>query len=196
MPDLYPFRAGPIEPIVLPDQIVGIWVNKIYKFYRVPYIEGVPRSDPIENDFAVAALLAALATTAVTQLRLLEMPDKEFGQFRGFVIDDIAASLWQGRSDGRYKLNNRNARLTRFTHMADPDDHTTEFYVHEDDFAFMQVLNPTDYDLTQARVAFYGFRYVLEDAVDEAGRPYKWAPGKTEHHVPPVWTRVPATAHL
>jgi len=184
MPELlYPFKAGEIEPIVLPDQIVGIWVNKVYKFYKVVYIEGTPRSDPLEMDFGA---LAAAATTTVTQLTLLEMPDKEFGQFRGFVIDDVAATLWQGRSDGRYKLKNRIARLTRWTELKDPCGHTSEFYIHEDDFAFMQVLNPTAYALAQSRVAFFGFRYVLEDTE------YDWA----KKRLPPAWTRVPATAHL
>lgn len=193
MPDLYPFKPGPIERIVLPDQIVGVWVNKIYKFYRTVYIEGIPHSDPLEMDFGP---LVAAATTGITQLTLLEMPDHEFGQFRGFVIDDIAASLWQGRSDGRHVLMNRNGRLTRDTDRRDPCGHTTEFYVHENDFAFMDVLNPTAYDLTQTRVAFFGFRYVVEDALDNSGRKYKWAPGKPDHYEPPAWTRVPATAHL
>lgn len=192
--DLYPYKPGPIEQIVLPDQIVGIWVNKNYRFRKVVYIEGAPRSDPIEQDFGA---VAAQATTAITQLNLLEMPDNEFGQFRAFVIDDIAANLWQGRSDGRYKLTNRNARITRATDLRDPCGHSTEFFVHEDDFAFMQILNPTDYNLTQARVAFYGFRYVLEDAVDVNGRAYVWNPtNKAEHYVPSAWARVPATAHL
>jgi len=193
MPDLYPYKPGEIESIVLPDQTVGVWINKVYKFYKVVFIEPIPRCDAIEFDFGA---LAAGVTTAITQLNLLEMPDREFGQFRGFVIDDIAVNLWQGRSDGRYKLNNRNGRLTRATDLRDPCGHTTEFYVHEDDFAFMQVLNPTDYDLTQTRVAFYGFRYVLEVAVDASGRQYVWSPGKPENHLPAAWTRVPATAHL
>lgn len=184
MSELYPFKAGPVEPIVLPDQTVGIWVNKVYKFFKVIYYESLPRSDPLTMDFGP---LAAATPTAVTQLNLLEMPDREFGQFRCYVIDDVAANLWQGRSDGRYKLKNRLARLTRWTELRDPDGHTTEFYVHENSFAFMQVLNPTDYAITQARVAFYGFRYILEDAPE-----YNWATKK----LPVAWTRVPATAHL
>ena len=184
MRELYPFKAGPIETIVLPDETVGIWVNKIYKFYKVLYIEGIPQSDPMVLDFGA---LAAQTPTAITQLALLEMPDLEFGQFRAFVSDDIAASLWQGRSDGRYKVNNRNGRLTRFTDLRDPCGHTTEFYVHEDDFAFMQVLNPTDYALAQTRMNFYGFRYVLEVL-----KGYDWDTQK----LPAAWTRVPATAHL
>jgi len=193
MPELYPFKAGEIEPIVLPDQTVGIWVNKVYRFYKVLYIEGIPRSDSIEHDFGP---LAAGAVSIVTQLALLELPDYEFGQFRAFVIDDIAATLWQGRSDGRYKLKNRLARLTRWTDLRDPDGHTTEFYVCGNNFAYMQALNPTAYALAQSRVAFYGFRYVLETAVDTGGKEYVWAPGKRENYVPAVWTRVPATAHL
>jgi len=182
--DLYPFRAGPIEPVVLPDQTVGVWVNKVYKFYKILYIEGIPRSDPMVLDLGA---LATTITTAITQLALLEMPDKELGQFRCFVLDDICASLWQGRADGRYKLANRNARVTRWTGLMDPDGHTTEFYVHEDDFAFVQVLNPTGYNLTQTRVGFFGFRYVLEELTQ-----YSWKGNK----LPAAWTRIPATAHL
>jgi hypothetical protein len=191
--DLYPFKSGEIEKIVFPDQMVGIWVNKIYKFYNVAYIEPLPQSDPLEFDLGA---LAAGANTGITQLQLLEMPDLEFGQFRAFVWDDICAELWQSRSDHRYKLNNRNARITRNSHRVDPTDHLTEFYVHEDDFAFVQVVNPTDYDLAQARICFYGFRYVLEKGKDSGGRDYTWNPGKPDHYVPPTWTRVPATAHL
>lgn len=184
MSELYPFKSGPIEPVVLPDQIVGIWIHKIYRFYKVVYYEGVPYSDPIVIDVGA---LAAQATSGITQLALLEMPDDELGQFRSYVVDDIAASLWQGRSDGRYKLDIRNGRVTRWTNMKDPCGHTTEFYVHEDDWAFMDVLNPTDYANTQSRVGFYGFRYVLEELGE-----YDWVKKK----LPAVWTRIPATAHL
>lgn len=190
MADLYPFKSGPIEPVCLPDQMVGVWVNKLYRFYRVNYIEGIPSSDPIEQDFGA---LAANANTAVIQLTLLEMPDHEFGQFRTFVLDDIAAELWQGRADRRYKTTNRNARITHFTDLRDPCGHTTEFFVHEDDFAFMQAFNLTDYALTQSRAAFYGFRYVLETLYQSDGvtPKYSW-PDKP----PEFWTRVPCTAHL
>jgi len=183
LPQLYPYKAGPVEPIVLPGETVGIWVNKQYTFSKVVYIEGVTRSDPIEFDFG--AVNAGAGPTAITQLALLEMPDNEFGQFRCIPIDDLSFILYQGRADQRHKLNLRVATYTRFTELTDPDGHTGEFYVYEDNWAFMSATNQTDYDVTTARVAFYGFRYVCD-----------LLPEFTAKNPPREWTRVPATAHL
>lgn len=186
LPQLYPYKAGPIEFIVMPGELVGIWVNKVYRFFKVLYIEGTPRSDPLEIDFGG---LAAGVASGVTQLTFLEMPDGEFGQFRAEVLDDISALLYQGRADQRHKLENRVATYTRFTALHDPDGHEGEFYVHEDNYAFMDVTNQTGYALAQSRVAFWGFRYVLEELTD-----YSWT--AKPQRLPEMWTRVPATAHL
>jgi len=183
--DLYPFKPGPIEPVALPGHTVGIWQKKNYVFAEVLYVEGVPRSDPIEIDLGA---IAAGGTSAIAQTTALSLPDDEFGQFRCFVVDDICAMLWQARPDGRYKLRTRNGRVTRWTELKDPCGHTTEFYVYEQDDAFHQALNPTAYALTQSRVAFYGFRYVIQEYAPER---YRWP-----DVLPPQWTRIPATAHL
>jgi len=184
LPQLYPYKAGAIEPIVLPGETVGIWVRKQFTFFQVDYIEGTPRSDPLEFDFGA---LAAGAPTAVTQLLLLEMPDNEFGQFRAAVIDDISVVLYQGRADQRHKLRSRVATYTKFTDLFDPDGHTGEFYVCGNNNAFAQATNQTDYAVVTARIAFWGFRYVLTELPQ-----YSW----TTKTVPTTWTRVPATAHL
>ena len=188
LPQLYPYKAGPIEFIVMPGETVGVWVNKVYNFFKVLYIEGTPRSDPLEIDFGA---LGAGAVSGVVQLTFLEMPDNEFGQFRAEVLDDISALLYQGRADQRHKLNIRVATYTRFTALHDPDGHEGEFYVHENNWAFMDVTNQTDYDLAQSRVAFWGFRYVLEQFPESV---YSWT--ARPQRLPEQWTRVPATAHL
>lgn len=182
LPQLYPYKAGAIEPIVLPGEIVGIWVNKQYTFSRIKFVEGVMRSDPIEFDFGI---VNAGAVTAITQMTLLEMPDDEFGQFRCIAMDDLSFILYQGRADQRHKLNNRVATYTRFGELTDPSGHTGEFYVYEDNWAFMSATNQTDYDVTVARVAFYGYRYVVD-----------LLPEFSAKNPPREWTRVPATAHL
>jgi hypothetical protein len=186
LPQLYPYKSGAIEPIVLPGEIVGIWVNKQFSFYEVDYIEGTPRSDPLEFDFGA---LAAGATTAVTQLLLLEMPDNEFGQFRAAVLEDISVILYQGRADQRHKVRNRVATYTRYTDLFDLDGHTGEFYVFNDNNAFGQATNQTDYAILQARIAFWGFRYVCTELPQ-----YSWT--SSPKKLPATWTRVPATAHL
>jgi hypothetical protein len=183
LPQLYPYKAGPIEPVVLPGETVGIWVNKWFTFYEVQYIEGIPRSDPLEFDFGA---LLAQTVGAVTPLPLIEMPDDEFAQWRCAVIDDISMILYQGRADQRHKARNRVGTYTKFTDLFDPDGHTGEFFVFNDESAFGQPTNQTDYPITTARVVFWGFRYVLSQLTQ-----FDW-PKK----VPATWTRIPATAHL
>lgn len=197
LPQIYPYKPGPIERIVVDGEYVGIWVNKVYKFYQVEYIEPLPESDPIQINLGAIAAAAggAAGQTALTQLTLLEMPDREFGQFRMRVIDDFAAWLFQGRADQRHKLANAVAICSRFTDLKDPCGHTTEFYVHENNWAFLQGFNQTDYALTIARVNFYGFRYVLSEEIKNWPIGSK-TPLKYPDNIPEHWTRVPATAHL
>ena len=184
LPQLYPYKSGTIEPVVMPGETVGIWVNKVYYFAKVDYIDGIPRSDPLTIDLGA---IAAAGNSAVTQLLLLEMPDFEFGQFRAEVLDDFTGLLYQGRADQRHKTNQRVATYTRQSALAEPDGHTGEFFVHEDDWAYMQAFNQTGYNLTQSRVAFWGFRYVLSPLKE-----FDWSKGA----LPQSWTRIPATAHL
>lgn len=188
-PALMPYKAGAIEPVALPGEVIGVWVSKIYHFYNIVYIEPLPAADSLVLDLGA---LAAGVWSGVTQLTLLEMPNKELGQFRAYVLDDFHSYLWQARSDGRYRTKNAQSNVSLYTQLNDPCGHTTEFFVHENNFAYVNGQNVTAYALTQARVGFFGLRYVLEDAVDAIGKSYDWA----KKYLPPVWTRVPATAHL
>lgn len=188
---LYPYKSGPIEPVVVPGEVVGIWINKQYSFFTVSYIEGIMRSNPIVFDFGA---LAAGATTAVVQITPLDMPgnskgastDSEFAQWRAAVVDDIEMILYQGRADQRHKTDIRVAVYNLFSRLNNPDANDGEFFVYgNDNHAFGQVTNQTDYAITIARVAFWGYRYVLESM-----------PQYNDKHRPEIWTRIPATAHL
>jgi len=178
------YRAGPIEQVNMPGETVGLWINKVYEFYKVLFIEGIMRSDPVTLDLGA---LAAAAISAVTQATLLQMPDLEFVQLRLEVLDDIEVIIYQGRADQRHKLQNVVATLSRFNREFDPCAHQTEMFEFEDNFIFLQATNQTGYALTQARVVFWGYRYVLEALPD-----FSWKRQK----LPDVWTRIPATAHL
>lgn len=182
---MYPvYKAGPIEPAVAPYQNIAVWVNKVWRYYTVDYIEGIPRSSPLLFDFVVAtgAVVAAAAATGVQQLTLLRMPDKELGHFRLYVLDDMEFELWQGRSDGRNRLMNVQARSGLFSDLRDPCGHLSTFFMHEDDWAFGNCFNPSaTVVLARARVAFYGYRYVLSGPLAAK---------------PDMVTYIPATAHL
>lgn len=185
--DLYPFKAGPIEAVCLPGNIVGLWMTTHYRFRQVIYLEPITASDPLIVDLGA---LGAGANVGNQQLNLLEMPDNEFGQFRSYVIDDVAVTLRQPSATTRKGTKNVTSRVTRFTALRDECGHTTEFFVWEDNFAFLDCLNPSAYAITTSLVAFYGFRFRLEEMKDANGKPlFEW-PNK----LPAVWTRIPASA--
>lgn len=185
--DLYPFKAGPIEPICLDGNIVGLWMTTTFYFRRVIYHEPIVISDPLINNFGI---LAAGGNVGGVQMNLLEMPKEEFGQFRCFVIDDVELTLRQPAATARKGTKNFTSRVTRFSDLRDECHHQTEFYVWENNFAFFDCLNPRGYGITQSQAAFYGFRYRVEEVKDANNQPlYSW-PAKP----PPTWTRVPASA--
>lgn len=184
LPMIHTYKAGPIEQIALPGETVGLWVNKVYEFFKIDFIEGIMRSDPVTINLGA---LAAAGISAVTQATLLQMPDTEFAQLRMEVLDDVSVIVYQGRADQRHKLQNVVATLTRFAPLFDPDAHISEMFEFEDNFIFLQAANQTGYALTQVRVVFWGFRYVLSALPN-----YSWKMQK----LPDVWTRVPCTAHL
>lgn len=186
LPQLYPYKSGPIEPVILPGETVGIWTKGTTEFHTVLWYEGIPRSDPLVVDLLA---LAAAAQSTLTQLLALEMPNNEFGQFRAIAIDDARFSMWQGRSDGRARLNTRVGAIDRFTNLFDPCGHQTEFYVFENNYMYSQALNTTGYALATSRIAFYGFRYVLQDPKIDPAAKY------TVANPPPVYTRIPAMGH-
>jgi len=181
--ELHTYKAGPIEQVVMPGENVGIWVNKTTQFYKVVYIEPITRSDPVTFDLGA---LAAGGVSIITQITLLQMPDLEFAQLRMEVMDDVSCILYQGRADQRHKLQNVVSTVNRFSPLFDRDGHQTEFFEFEDNYIFLQATNQTAYALTQARVVFWGYRYVLEyqKQYTEKG------------NMPDIWTRIPATAHL
>lgn len=181
---LHTYKAGPIEQIAMPGETVGLWVNKVYEFYKVSFVEGIMRSDPVALTIADPG---AGGASAVTQLTILQMPDLEFTQCRAEVLDDAQVILYQGRADQRHKLQNVVATFGRMNREFDPDAHLTEFYEFENNFAFVQAFNNTDYALPFIRIVFWGFRYVLEALPD-----FSWK----HQRLPDVWTRVPCTAHL
>ena len=184
LPMLHTYQAGQINQIVLPNELVGIWVNKVYEFYKVQYIEPITRSSPVTINLGA---LAAAAQSNITQVTLLQMPDLEFAQFRMEVLDDVEVVVSQGRADQRHKLQQVVSTLSRMNPLWDHFGNLTELYEFEDNYIFLQATNQTSYALAQARIAFWGFRYVLE-----AQPQYNWK----AQTLPERWTRVPATAHL
>ena len=158
----YEAKPGPIEKIALPDQTICVWVPTLWVAYRVAYVEPLPRSAQLVfNQGAVAAG----GGSGDVQLLNLELSDTPPGlaQLRFYPLDDIRVTLKRGVGDTRFKTLRVVAEADRFTRLIDPCLHTTEFVILSVDEPYLNVTNPTDYNLAQTRVAFFGYRFVLDD---------------------------------
>jgi len=153
-------RPGPITPVASIGEHVLIRRLRGYHLYRILYREGLPLSNTLTVNFGA---IAAGATLASQSLQVpLELNDLQLGQFRMRVLEDIRLTIWQPRSVGRFQVKNVISNVTPFTEINDPCGHVTEIFVYEDEWPFVDVNNPTGYNLALARAQFYGFRYGLD----------------------------------
>lgn len=162
------YKSGPIQPVAQVGHNLLLIDRMRYNLYQVAYIEPIPPSHPLVAD--VGAVNAGVTDAIFNTNNVLDMEDGHLGQFRARVLDDIAVDILQPQSSTRFTLKNVIARLSAYTHVYDEHDALTEFFIFEDDRIFLRALNPTDYNLAQGRVAFYGFKYVLAGGKGVADR--------------------------
>jgi len=160
--DMYYAKPGPITPIALAGQRIAVWAGAQWEAFRIKYLEPLPRGSPLVFDLGP---IIALQDSNPTQLANLVMSTDppELAQFRFYPIDDVEVNLRRGQSDQRFKTMNLVARSDVFTRRVDPCLHTTEFVVLKNDAPWLVHHNPTAYNITISRTAFFGFRFILDD---------------------------------
>jgi hypothetical protein len=152
-------KVGPIEHIAEVGENVLLVQYGQYSLYQIAYIEPIPRSHPLVAN--VGAIAAGATVPVFNTTAILDMNYGQLGQFRAHVLDDIHVTVLQAQALARFALMNVSATINPFVHLEDPDDVLTEFAIWEQNRVFLTVVNPTGYPLAQARVAFYGYKYVL-----------------------------------
>ena len=161
MPDFYYAKPGPMTPIALVGHKVAIWAPPNWTTYRVLFREPLPRSAALLFDVGAVAAGVASAATALANLEMSGNPP-EMAQLRWYPLDDIRVRLSRGQADIRFKTQNIIAEADLFTEQVDRCLHSTEFVILGEDEPTLTVTNPSDYALAQTRVAFFGYRYILE----------------------------------
>jgi len=161
----YYSRPGPIAPLALPNQLIGLWARTEWHCYRVTHLEPIPRSRPFVFELTAGLGLAAGAYTGHVSLANLaqrQHPPECF-QLRFYPLDDVEIIFYIGTADTRFMTNNLTATADLFTKLADPDLHSTEVVVLTSSSPYLDAFNPTGYTLAQVRVAFFGYRYSLDE---------------------------------
>jgi len=167
-------NAGPIEPAAeVGEKVLLIGIGqRTYRLYYVAYIDTMMVSHPLVIDLSAGAGIAAGAQTAVfNTTATLDLSEGQLGQFRCYVLDDINVEFFQPQAVARQGLMNVNARISAFSRIEDPYDQLSEFAGWEDERPFFRGNNPPGgYAVNQARIAFYGYRLILE-GLDRRGDP-------------------------
>ena len=160
----YYAKPGPIAPLALVDEWIGIWLLTQWQCYKVMHYEPIPVSRQFQFDFgavAAGAWSGNTDTTAVLQQRL--NPPEAF-QLRFYPIDDVEVLFYIGNADTRFMTSRRTARANVFTRLMDPDCYSTEVVVLTDSPPFINVFNNSGAALVRSVVQFFGIRYALDSA--------------------------------
>lgn len=161
------YNPGPIEAVVDAGQNVLLVSTGSYQLYKVLYVEPLPEGESLTVDLLLPATgRATLAGGAIgAQVSLtsqIDMNDGEVAQIRFHVLDDFMLQLFQLAGVRRNVLRNSNAVFTAYSRFIDPYDAASEHFVLAQNRSYMTPVNIHAATLNQARVALYGFRYVLE----------------------------------
>ncbi len=166
------YDSGPIVPVCKVMENLAVLTGGGYHYFPVQFIEPLPRSSPLVADMvqivqgAAGPGIPALGNINQALIPFLRInravKSGELLHMRMEPLDDVEFLLWETASVGRFATNFVRARVTRFTAFRDPWLASTTFFViGQDNDINIQAMNPNPVLAPQARIAFWGFRYVL-----------------------------------
>jgi len=158
----YYSKPGPIAPLALVDEWLGIWLMTQWQCYKVTHYEPIPRSRQFTQDFGVVAAGAWTGNTNTAAILQQRNTPPEAMQIRFYPLDDIEVLFYIGNADTRFMTARQTARADIFTMQVDPFLHSTEVVVLTNSNPFLNIFNPTAVALVQSRVVFFGYRYALD----------------------------------
>lgn len=159
------YDSGPISPVAKIKENVSLWTVGKWAHYQIQNIEPMPRSSPMMVEMVTisgATTIAANGTISKRVVAILQPKELELLHVRWEPLDDVEGVLWQQSSTGRFVARQVHARVTRFTALRDPYLATTTFFIIglQRDMN-LEVRNPNPVALPQARLVFFGYRYML-----------------------------------
>lgn len=170
------YDNGPISPVARINEHLGILTEGSYKYFKIDYMEPLPRSRPLMIDFValtVSANIAAYTSLAARPVAALNPGgsdvQKEFLHFRWEPIDDVEGNLFQLNNMGRFSAAQVFATVTKFSRDTDPWlAGTTFFVIGVNKEATISAYNPNAVALLRARFVFWGYRYLVTPILGKA----------------------------
>lgn len=168
------YDSEPIQPIAKIKENLSVWSSGVWSHYRILNIEPMPLGSPMVVEMVVASgatTIPGYGTIAQRIVAILQLAEREFLHVRWEPIDDVEGILWEQASVGKFVTRGTHSRVTRFTSARDPWLATTTFWIlgmNKD--MQLEVRNPNPGALPQARFAFFGYRYKLEELSEVEGK--------------------------
>lgn len=157
-------EPGPMQPYAQIGQNLLIKVVQNYVLFRVNLIEQLPLSSPLVVNFGAIGANATLP--GVSLQTPLQMDGFEIGQFRAIMLEDIDLQVYEPQNLPRFINSVGRYRWSRMAQSLDPSYSRTEIAVYQDQFPYVDVINPTNQALVAARIAFFGNRYRIQRLKD------------------------------
>jgi len=159
-----------IQPVCLIKQNMSVWSSQQWNHFIVEYIEPLPPGGASIVDMvatAGATTLPALGTIQKRVVQILQLAESELLHVRMDVLDNVEAIVWEQSSQTKFTSKNLTARVDWQTRVRDPNLATTTFWVSTDKRDMnLEIRNPMAVALPQARVQFFGYRYILSPHPD------------------------------
>lgn len=140
------------------ENIEVITAQGTKRYYEVVYVEPLPHSIDLIEDFGSLASGSSSNSNKVTILEMegsakTETDLSEIFQLWMEVIDDVTITIKEPAAQARFKTRNNQIRV-------DYNSGPVELYIFEDDTIYVDTTNTTNYTLSTTRVAFWGWRIV------------------------------------
>lgn len=151
------------EPIVKPGENIAVYgaggEGKV-KYFKVKAIEPLPL---FEKDFGA---INANSTLLNQEVKDLYVPNGQLAQYRIKLVDAVELTMKQPKSKTKFSTKTGTFKITK--DIAGTDFvNLTEFFVYEDQTVLFDVTNPSSSALTNSKVQFAGFKYMLEELTEE-----------------------------
>lgn len=155
-----PYHSGPIEPIVMVGENIGIFTQGDYLFARVVHIEPLPPSRQLTQDLGA---INTGASSGVTELTVARAQDGNLLHVRMMPLDPIEVQVYQQRATSRHTVFSAASRVNLSSGKLDPYwASSTYFVLGNQKSLYGDISNVSGYNLTLTRVRFWGFRYKLD----------------------------------
>ncbi len=159
-----------IQPVAKVKENLSIWTVNKYTHYVIEYQEPMPPGPATTRDIVNLAAQANLPAVGTIQKRvvdILQLNDLEFLHIRFEPLDNVIGLIWE--QGGQQKFGTAravHAQVDINTRLRDPALATTTVFIlgSQRDMQ-LEVRNPMNYAIPQARFIFWGNRMILRERV-------------------------------